>query len=109
MSVLWGLAADLAIFHSPPSALSLLGAAVVCSSSFGVVSFERRAAEAPSPAQQHGSHGAGGSASTPPEYELVGGARTPLLAPWADEAGGAASQAADAADDHTPLVLTPRA
>lgn len=44
--MVWGLLADLALFHDPPSPLSLLGAALVCSSSFIIVSFEKRGAAA---------------------------------------------------------------
>ena len=45
LAVLWGLLFDAVLFHQPPSALALLGAGLVCSSSFVVVLDRRRAAE----------------------------------------------------------------
>lgn len=42
-SVVWGILADLLVFHTPLSALSLLGAGVICASSAGVAWAERRA------------------------------------------------------------------
>lgn len=42
LSVIWGLMADIALFHMTPSYLSLLGAVIICGSSFVVAYFERR-------------------------------------------------------------------
>jgi len=36
-SVVWGLLADFLVFHHTPSHLSLLGAALVCSSTLGLM------------------------------------------------------------------------
>lgn len=41
-SVIWGIAADVVIFSTPPTALSLAGAAIISASSFLVAYGERR-------------------------------------------------------------------
>lgn len=41
LSVIWGLVADLVVFHAPPGKLSLLGAALICGCSFVVAYWER--------------------------------------------------------------------
>lgn len=45
-SILWGVLADLLVFHAAPSRLSLLGGAIICGSSFGVAWGEKRARQA---------------------------------------------------------------
>ncbi|KAL4425097.1 hypothetical protein ABPG77_010411 [Micractinium sp. CCAP 211/92] len=52
-AVVWGLLADLALFHHRPSPLSLLGAALVCASSLLIVLDEKRNSDG-------GSNGDGG-------------------------------------------------
>lgn len=42
LSVIWGLVADVLVFHDAPNWLSLLGAGIICGCSFAVAYFERR-------------------------------------------------------------------
>ena len=58
--VVWGLLADLLLFHDPPNLLALAGAALVCGSSFLIVGAERSAAAA------SGGGGGGGPPGRPP-------------------------------------------
>lgn len=41
LSVIWGLAADVLVFHDAPDWLSLLGAVIICGCSFAVAYWER--------------------------------------------------------------------
>lgn len=41
LSVIWGLLADVLVFHDAPNSLSLLGAAIICGCSFAVAYWER--------------------------------------------------------------------
>ncbi|PRW58707.1 multidrug transporter isoform A [Chlorella sorokiniana] len=106
-AVVWGVLLDLVVYHKAPSLLSLLGAALVCASSFLIVRYEARSKEALSPVElkakdsarlevaadaywQRLEAGAGGSAagtaaadgsSLPPEIVAAGiGAAGNLLA-----------------------------
>eukprot|EP00887_Chlorella_sp_A99_P005580 scaffold1.g5580.t1 len=88
-SVLFGLAFDLAIFHSPPSGLALLGAALVCLSSAGVILDQRRVAAAARAAEQ----GGGAAGALPGQYELVGSAKAAAAAASAAEDGEAGAAA----------------
>ena len=85
---MWGLLADLALFHDAPSPLSLAGAVLVCGSSFLIVYFEQRSG---------GSGGSGGSGSSKE------GGSTPAWAPLRAKQSTAAETPADV----TPLWQQP--
>ena len=94
LAVLWGLLFDTVIFHQPPSALALLGAGLVCSSSFVVVLDRRRAAKLTPAQPPPGSAGPGGGSEG---YELVGTSQPGSVATARAETSMPAAAAAAAA------------
>lgn len=104
LQVVWGLLADLLIFHDAPNMLALAGAALVCGSSLLVVGFERAAAAS-------GADGGGGKPSGRPPLapkpkpaaaaalELAEGGRVPPGGRWDPEEADKAQL-----DERAPLV-----
>jgi hypothetical protein len=114
-AVVWGLLADLALFHHKPSLLSLLGAALVCLSSLIIVISEQRSSSMNS---SGGGSGSSSAAEGTANNKEAGFARSSedgdkILELAADGGsrqfgGNNGFAAADEAEERAPLVGSPR-
>lgn len=113
-AVLWATLLDLAVYHDAPSPLGLLGAALVCASSFFLVYYEQRGGGGVSgsgrpPLKAKDSGRALGADASLELAEAGGSGARPKAAGvrWgsaADEAAGPQAQQEDLADERAPLV-----